>query len=70
MQRTIEQMLDDASGFFLNECFFLQIDDMHVQTVFIEDLEKPLAFGKLLLWVVNKDETVYSQFQDNKEGIA
>lgn len=55
MQRTIKQMLDDASGFFLSECFFLQIDDMHVQTVFIEDLEKPLAFGELLLWVVHKD---------------
>lgn len=55
-------MLDDASGFFLNECFFLQTDDMHVQTVFIEDLEKPLAFGELLLWVVHKDKTVYSQF--------
>lgn len=55
MQRTIKQMLDDASGFFLSECFFLQINDMHVQTVFIEDLEKPLAFGELLLWVVHKD---------------
>lgn len=51
---------------------------MHVKPIFIEDLEKPLAFGELLLWVVYKDLTVYSHFVDlswgrhveeNKEGI-
>lgn len=46
VQRTIEQMLRCLRLFFvLNECFFssFDINDMHVQTIFIEDLEKPLA---------------------------
>lgn len=53
-----------AFFFVLNECFFssFDINDMHVQTIFIEDLEKPLA--ELLLWVVHKNVTVYAQFAD------
>lgn len=42
---------------------------MHVQTVFIEDLEKPLASVNCYFGLYIK--TVYSQFlEDNKEGIT
>lgn len=55
-----------------------EINDMHVQMIFYRSW-KATCFSELLLWIVYKDLTVYSQFvglsrgervADNKEGVT
>jgi len=60
----------DASGFFLNECFFpsFGINDMHVQTIFIEDLENPLASVNCYFGLYIKTKLFIPTFADSSRG--
>lgn len=71
VQRTIEQMLRCLRLFFvLNECFFSFIwyQWYACSDNFYRRSWKATCFDELLLWVVHKDLTVYSQFADLSWG--